>query len=298
MSAPYEPISLEGRAEYLRRLAACPQPPSDLAFANIWGWRDVYGLQWSFGDRHVFIRQTHPETLNWAPVGPWEGEAWAACPRLAEGETRFTRVPEVLATVWQMALGERLSLSDAREHWDYLYDLGEQADLPGNRFHKKKNLFSQFVRSTEYTFHPMTQDCVESALAMQERWCAWRDCESSLTLALENDAIRRVLEHWDVLEGMIGGVIEVKGEIAAYTVAEPLGRDALVIHFEKGDTALKGIYQAIGKLFLEHVRAVHGDRFRVVNREQDLGDSGLRKAKESSNPIGYLKKYEAVVRPA
>jgi len=72
----------------------------------------------------------------------------------------------------------------------------------------------------------------------------------------------------------------------AYTVAEALDDAMLVIHFEKGHTGFKGVYQAINQMFLEH----QGQGFTYVDREQDLGDEGLRKAKLSYNPVLFLEK--------
>jgi hypothetical protein len=132
---------------------------------------------------------------------------------------------------------------------------------------------------------------IDSAMAMQEDWCAWRDCEASDLLAAENRAIVRVLENWSSFERIMGGALIVEGIIAAYTLAEPLDADALVIHFEKGCPAYKGAYQAINQIFLARSA---GSR-RVVNREQDLDSEGLRKAKLSYNPTGYLKKYRVTL---
>lgn len=289
----WEPVRLAGREEYLRRLAACPAAASDVSFVNIWGWQEVYGLQWRFGRSCVWLRQTRPETVYWGPVGPWDREDWAACPALALGG-RFTRVPEPLALLWQERLPRRVELREARGHWDYLYSVPELVGLAGNRFHKKRNLLRQFLRNVDFAYHPMTPDCVEDVLRMQAEWCAWRDCEYGDILDAENQAIRRVLENWDRLPGVFGGVLEVGGRIAAYTVAERLDQKSLVIHFEKGHAKYKGIYQAINQLFLAN--AAPG--FELVNREQDLDDPGLRKAKESYNPVGYIKKYEALVAPA
>lgn len=289
----WQPVSLAGRDEYLRRLAVCPTVTSDVSFGNIWGWREVYGLQWRFGRSHVWLRQTLPSTVYWGPVGPWPEEDWERCPVLAGGGS-FTRVPEALALLWRERLPQRVELVECRGHWDYVYSVPELVELKGNKFHKKKNLLNQFLRTTGHMYHPMTPDCVEGVLQMQEEWCSWRDCESGDTLVSENEAIRRVLENWDNMPGMFGGVIEVDRRIVAYTVAERLDQKSLVIHFEKGHAQLKGIYQAMNQLFLANAA---GD-FELVNREQDLDDPGLRKAKESYNPVDYLKKYEVQVAPA
>ena len=125
------------------------------------------------------------------------------------------------------------------------------------------------------------------AMAMQEDWCTWRDCEASDVLAAENNAISRVLNSWEKIEGLVGGAIMVDKTMAAYTVAESLSADMLLIHFEKGNTDFKGVYQAINQLFLEH----SGKNFEIVNREQDLGDEGLRKAKLSYHPVDFINKY-------
>ncbi|WP_461208811.1 DUF2156 domain-containing protein [Desulfocurvus sp. DL9XJH121] len=283
----FSPVSLDRQEEYRRCFAQCPQKASDYSFINIWGWAEHYGLEWYFGESHVWLRQTKPETVYWAPVGPWDRIEWKNCTTIPQCGP-FTRVPEDLALRWQEAFGEGAELVEARGHWDYIYSVPELAALPGNRFHKKKNLLNQFVKKYDYTYHAMTPDCVEAALDMQEEWFGWRDEESQATLAAENTAIHRVLQHWDQLGGVFGGVIEVEGHQAAYTVAERLADDTLVVHFEKGHTGFKGVYQAISKLFLENEA---GD-YALVNREQDLGDPGLRKAKESYNPVSYLKKFE------
>ncbi|MEW5774964.1 MAG: phosphatidylglycerol lysyltransferase domain-containing protein [Thermodesulfobacteriota bacterium] len=289
----WTPVSIAGREDYLRRLAACPAVTSDVSFGNIWGWREVYGLQWRFGRSHVWLRQTRPETVYWGPVGPWLDEDWEGCPVLARGGS-FARAPEALARLWSQRLPGRVRLAESRGHWDYVYSVPELVELRGNRFHKKKNLLGQFLRSYRHRYHPMTPDCVEDVLQMQEEWCSWRDCESGDTLVSENEAIRRVLENWDNMPGMFGGVLEVEGRIVAYTVAERLDEKTLVIHFEKGHAEYKGVYQAINQLFLANAAG----EYALVNREQDLDDPGLRKAKESYNPVAYLKKYEVQVAPA
>jgi hypothetical protein len=82
----------------------------------------------------------------------------------------------------------------------------------------------------------------------------------------------------------------VDQKMAAYTVAETLTDDTVLIHFEKGDTEYKGVYQAINQMFLENSAADYRD-YRYVNREQDLNDEGLRKAKLSYLPVEFLQKY-------
>lgn len=293
MNRPYTSLSLEGRDEYIARLSRCPQRVSDYSFANLWGWCEEYGLEWSFGDSHVWIRQTRPQVVYWAPVGPWATVDWSQCPTLAKGGS-FTRVPETLADVWAAAMPGRVRVQEAREHWDYVYSVPELVALSGNRFHKKKNLLSQFSKGYTFDYRPLTADCIEEVLQMQLEWCQWREAECDATLKAENQAIARVVKDWDRLPNLLGGGIRVEGRMVAYTVAEALDDSMLVIHFEKGHTAFKGVYQAINQMFLANL----DHEYAYVNREQDLGDEGLRKAKNSYHPVMFMKKFAVDVDPA
>jgi hypothetical protein len=287
MTLQFEPISLEKQEDYLKMLARCPQVASDYSFMNLWAWAEDYGLSWAWNDGCVWIRQSRPEILYWAPVGPWFEIDWGT--HLANdpnGETIFIRIPDKLVEHWQAAFNNRATFEEERGHWDYVYSVSDLIDLKGNRFHKKKNLLNQFVKKYEYTYVPFELRLIDQAMAMQKNWCTWRDCESSEVLSAENRAVSRVLENWEQLNGMLGGAIMVEGEMVAYTVAEALTPQSIVIHFEKGDTRFKGIYQAINQMFLAH----SARDFLTVNREQDLNDEGLRKSKLSYNPLEFMRK--------
>jgi hypothetical protein len=292
MPAAFTPISLDLMDDYLARYAACPQKTSDYSFANLYGWCEEYGLQWAFGDTHVWLRQTKPEVVHWAPVGPWTGVDWSLCPSLAQG-VRVTRVPSELAGIWRESLGGRLSLEPAREHFDYVYAVAELIELKGNKWHKKKNLLAQFERTYAYEYAALCPELIEEALALQTQWSQWRDSEPAGTLSSENRAIFRVMQAWDELPGLFGGAIRVDGKMVAYTVAEVLDASCVVIHFEKGMPGYKGVYQAINQMFLANQAA----GYTYVNREQDLGDDSLRKAKMSYNPAFLLEKFTATVEP-
>jgi len=288
MNLNFEPISLEKQEDYLEILSRCPQITSDYSFLNLWAWSPEYELSWAWDGDLIWIRQNRPDTFLWAPVGAWDAVDWTR--RFQDNRAAqfaFTRVPEMLADLWRERLPRQTNIEDERGNWDYLYNVRDLIELPGNRYHKKKNLLNQFNRNYASTYLRFGADLVEQAMALQTDWCTWRDCESSDILSSENRAIFRILKEWRKLAGLFGGALMVDGSMAAYTLAEVLTRDTLVIHFEKGDTQYKGIYQAINQQFL----ANSASEYTVVNREQDLDDEGLRKAKLSYHPMGYLQKY-------
>lgn len=282
----YEPITLERQVDYMSVLGTCPQVTSDYAYANLYGWSEHYGLSWRFAHNMVWVKQSLPQEIHWAPVGDWTKVDWAALPCLT-GPMRFTRVPAALARIWEQAFAGRIRMTEARDHFDYVYSVPELVELKGNKFHKKKNLLNQFEKSYMFEYSPMYAECVEEVLDMQAEWHGWQEHPSEALVA-ENQAICRVLKDFDRMRCLMGGAMRVDGKVVAYTVGECLGNSTVVIHFEKGDTRFKGVYQAINKHFL----AAQEGRFALVNREQDLGDEGLRKAKLSYNPVQFMEKFD------
>jgi uncharacterized protein len=292
MKLTFEPIKLEQQARYHQKLAQCSQIASDYSFINLWSWGDEYGLQWAWQEHLVWIKQTKPEETFWAPVGNWQAVDWQATLRAAaECCPSIIRAPEKLLEIWKAQSEAAIEIVETRDHWDYLYDRQDLVDLAGNRFHKKKNLLNQFNNKYNAVYLPFGPEMVAQAKAMQEDWCTWRDCEGNDTLASENKAIAKVLDNWQQLIGVTGGALQMDGNLAAYTVAEVMPDDTLVIHFEKGCPDYKGSYQAINQMFLANDTSTSA----MVNREQDLGDQGLRKAKLSYHPVDFVRKYRVTM---
>ena len=292
MKNDFSPISLEGMRVYQELQTASGTRAADYSFTNLWGWAEQYGLEWLFMDKLCWIRQTKPFVRYWAPMGWWKDVDWASM-RSYMADKEFFRIPKPLRNIWEEQIPSYITVEEARDQWDYLYKTEELVKLSGNRFHKKKNLFNQFLKKyPEHSYQPLTLECVEAVLDMQEEWCRWNECPGSDALMAENKAIFRVLSHWDQLPDLRGGFIVLNGKVIAYTVGEQLTQDTLVTHFEKGATEYKGIYQAINCFFARD----NVDQFALTNREQDLGDEGLRKAKESYNPSDYVRKYTVLVK--
>lgn len=288
----YHSISLDLLPEYRRCLALSPQKTSDYSATNLFCWADIYGLEWHCDGQCVHIRQTKPHPINWAPVGPWDRIDWAGHPALNPG-TSYVRVPELLKDIWARSLPEgALSVSEARGQWDYVYLVQELIDLKGKKFIDKRNHLNYFKRSFDFKYQPIVPELLEKVRCMQCKWLCWNECPDSPSLVAESSAINRVLDNWDHLPDLMGGLVTIDNQVVAYTVAEPLDNENLLIHFEKGDHTVRGAYQAINQLFLEH----QGKDFIYVNREQDLDEAGLRKAKLSYNPDRFLKKFAVDVK--
>lgn len=289
----FSPISLSDLPAYQECFSQTPRRASDYTFTNVWGWAEHYALEWRFEHDLCWIRQAVPTEQYWAPVGNWHNVDWLSCACIQKGMT-FIRVPEELIVIWQQIFGERVTVEETPGQWDYIYASQELAELKGNKFHRKKNHVNRFVKTYGLDYRPLTPDCIESVIEMQEQWCQWRECEESESLLAENEAVIRVLEAWDSIPRLCGGSLYVDGSMAAYTVGEPLDDTTLVVHFEKGHSSYNGIYQAINTYFIRN----EGAPFAWINREQDVGDEGSQKAKQSYYPIDFLRKNTVHIAPA
>lgn len=292
MEKTFSPVTLEEKERYLRYWNAMPQRSIDYALANVWGWGRRFGLMWRFDERLCWLRQC-PLTEDggsrcfWAPVGDWQAVDWAAQPIIRAGAT-FTRTPELLAAVLEKALPGRVTRTEDRGHWEYLYRTDDLAMLPGNRFHKKKNHVNGFLKAYgEPDYRAITAEVMEDVLALEDEWCKWHECAGSPALQAENDAVNRVLSHWDRIPGLMGGALYVGDVLVAFSVGEKLDDATLGVHYEKARSGYRGVYQVMNRMFA--VRAGRG--FPLLNRAQDLNEEGLRQAKMSYLPVDFLRKY-------
>lgn len=297
MDRNFIPVSLSDADAYYDLWRVTPRRSLDYTLANLWGWQEFYGLEWRFADRLCWIRQTRPEPRNWAPIGDWNTVDWTALLPVVGGTTgrEFIRVPEELVHIWQKALPELVETGEERGQWEYLYRQEELATLAGNRFHKKRNHYNSFVKTYgQPDYRGVTDAMLEDVLGVQDDWCQWHECSDSPSLLAENEAINRVLTHWDAFRGLTGASLYVEGRMIAFSVGERLDDESLGVHFEKGLNGYKGVYQAMNCEFARHA----GAGLRWINRAQDLDEEGLRQAKMTYLPADFLRKYKVRVRPA
>lgn len=178
-------------------------------------------------------------------------------------------------------LGYRVT--EDRDNWDYLYSQKELAELTGRKFHKKRNLVNAFSNNYTYEGKPLLETYVPDALAILDAWRANHDEPGDYAAAKE------ALERMEELQ-LCGGLYYVDGRPAAYSLGEELARGAsFVIHFEKTAGEYKGIWQFVNQAFA----SILPEKYLTINREQDLGDEGLRHAKLSYRPVGFVEKFRA-----
>lgn len=179
--------------------------------------------------------------------------------------------------------GEFSAVPD-RDNSDYIYLRSDLAELAGRSFHAKRNHLARF-NELEYEYSSVSEkdfdDCI---YFLTEHYNSQNISEHSLIA--EQFAINTYFTYFEQL-GLQGGIIRINGKICAVTVGEHLCSDTFCVHIEKADTSYNGVYSGINNLFVRS--AAKG--YRYINREEDLGIEGLRKAKLSYNPTFILTKY-------
>lgn len=174
-----------------------------------------------------------------------------------------------------------------RDESDYVYEVQGLATLAGSKYHKKKNHLNKFRKTYDFSYEEICYDNIEECRAMKEQWKLAR-IDDLASIEKEIAIIDKALDHYDEF-GFLGGLIRVDGEVKAFTLGESVSRDTFVTHFEKAYDDMPGLYQAINQQFAE--KSIH--HFTYVNREEDLGIEGLRKAKTSYQPVLMVDKYTA-----
>lgn len=181
----------------------------------------------------------------------------------------------------------RFQIEEDRDSFDYLYTTEKLTTLSGRKLHGKRNHIARF-KEQDWTYEPFTEQNKEECYRMNVEWCDRRACKWNRAMSDEQCALSRALEYYTQL-GLSGGVLRVAGEIVAFCIGEALNADTYVVHFEKAFPDMQGAYPMINQQFVTH----NCQDYRYVNREDDTGDEGLRKAKLSYYPDILLEKYTA-----
>ena len=181
------------------------------------------------------------------------------------------------------------SVIEDRPNFDYVYLSSDLAYLKGRKFDAKRNHLKKFEKNYRFVYEDINYKNVDEYLSFENEWCEIERCMNK-KLMDEREAIRGMLENYKYLN-LKGGIIKIGGKIEALTIGEELNRETFLVNIEKANSKYKGIYQAINQMFCTREKM----NYKFINREQDLGVLGIRKAKLSYNPNKLIKKYRVLL---
>jgi hypothetical protein len=272
-------ISMDLRSVLHPRFKSLADGISEFTFAGIYLFRHRHNYRLSElpGELLLISGEDNDKTFFMLPFGLPDKNILKA---LFEQFCVMKAVSETQAKILSQA---GYKITEDRDNFDYLYKREELVNLSGRKFHDKRNLVKQFLEKNQCEAKPLLEEYKDDAIKILSQW---EDKHEQADYLAAKEALEKM---W--LLQLCGGIYYVNEEPVAYSLGEELARGKwFVIHFEKAVTSakLKGIYQYINQSFT----SLLPEKYEMVNREQDLGILGLRKAKESYNPAGFVKKYK------
>ncbi|WP_294080659.1 DUF2156 domain-containing protein [Proteiniphilum sp. UBA5384] len=269
---------------------------SDLCFANLYCWGEKFRTQFAITPDWLFIRFKDNNGRNsyLKPVG--RGDLKEAIALIQEDHSSFNTpfqmrglTKEMITEIESVVTG-RFDYKLNRSVSDYIYTTEKLIHLTGKKLQSKRNHINRFKRENEWKYYSLTGNrlMVEECKKMLEQWMEVHKEEQDPSLVYDDHATTLMLNNFEYLD-LKGGMICVDGEIAAFTIAEHLTDDTIVVHVEKAFTDIHGAYTIINQQFVEHEAA----EYLYVNREEDMGMENLRQAKLSYQPDILLEKYNA-----
>lgn len=269
----------------------------DLSFANLCSWRFLYHTEYALADGILVFRFRSGEEINYMmPVG--EGDLKSVFETLLnECETGgypflMRGICEQHLPLLEQLMPGRLAFSTDRNYHDYIYLRTDLAALKGKRFQPKRNHVNKFLKTySDWSYVPITPERIPECLEMERQWCIANNCEQQEGLGNERQAVVYALNHFEKL-GLTGGILRVNEKTVAFTFGMPINENTFGVHVEKADSNIEGAYAVINQQFARHIP----EQYTYLNREEDLGIEGLRKAKLSYQPVLILAKYTATLK--
>lgn len=250
-------------------------------------WRKGFDTDFALEEDILFLR-SHPDenAAYTVPLGNLERGVELLCKHCKEtGEPlRFCSVAEEDKESL-LSLLPHFTATASRDWFDYLYRAENLSTLAGKKLAGQRNHRNYFLKThSDWCFEEIGAHNLEEVRSFFDCFCAENQKDSDY-FQHEIDAVYEVLQNLDVY-GFFGGLIRTEGRICAFSLGERIG-DTLFVHIEKADRNIRGAYQMMVSEFVKHF--ANGAEF--VNREEDVGDPGLRYAKEAYHPCALLAKY-------
>lgn len=288
----FQRFDLANKAEYDRYLMNCGERGCEYSFANLnlWGRQRCAFVEGFL----VLFSQFERRSVYPFPVG--KGDIKPVLDAIIQDARERGIVCRLagLTAADCMTLDElypnQFRIHPDRNGCDYIYDIHDLADLKGRKFQKKRNHLNKFREAhPDCKAQPITQENLPAVQEMVAAWYAQREGHDDYHL--EQLAIKRAFANMEAL-GLEGLVLTENGRILAMTMGSRLSQTTFDVHFEKALEEVDGAYPAINQAFAAHLREKYPD-LMYLDREDDMGLAGLRKAKLSYNPHHMVMKFWA-----
>lgn len=270
---------------------------SEYTFSNLFNWSPIHAVLIGEFDGFLIVRSVEEAPFYYYPAG--KGDPAKAIEAMAEDAKRLdvpfkiynvsTRERAILEEKWP----DRFEFEARPDYFDYIYLRESLETLSGKKLRNKRNHIARFCdNNPNWTYEKITAQNIDEVHIMNREWCVQNGCDESASLQNEACAVKNALRHYSPLE-LTGGLLrDGGGKIIAFTFGSPVTEDTFVIHAEKAFADIQGAYPMINQQFVINELSA----YTYVNREEDLGIPGLRKAKHSYRPAFMYERHLATQR--
>lgn len=290
MDITFNKIQLEDQALFAPRLKALNSRSSETTFVNLYLWSRRYPTGYALVEDMIVLKSLNEDSFAF-PMG--EGNLKKTIDILdAYVKERGHALAFHCITQEQFAKLEelypgRFTIEYDRDYADYVYASEKLATLAGRKLHSKKNHVNRFKKTyADWSYEPITADNLEECFQMALLWRNENGCEHDEEKNAEMCVALNALRLYEELH-LTGGLLRVGGEVAAFTLGTPANEDTFVVHVEKARNDIDAAYTMINQQFVMHEIV---DKYKYVNREDDVGMEGLRRAKLSYQPEFLVEK--------
>lgn len=297
----FKKVTLEDRQQILYYFNKYTSRSCERTFANVYLWARFYHVTFAIVEDTLVFRSDEGDQFSFTYPAGESGQIKKAIDTLTayceERNVHFSMycvTPENFEELERLYPG-RFEIEYNEDDADYVYEAEKLATLSGKKLHAKRNHINKFkvLYEDRWSYEPITKDNLEECFQMALSWRNENGCEEDEEKNAEICVTLNSLRLFEELE-LVGGMLKVDGKVVAFTVGEPICEDTFVVHIEKAFAEVEGAYTMINQQFVQHVCM----DYKYVNREEDTGSEGLRKAKRSYRPVfmvqkGYVKKKGA-----
>lgn len=291
----FSEISINDRDIFDKYLSNERLEASEMNFTNFFMWRGAYNFRYAEVHDHLCIVAVPKEGKPYAMLPIGDGDKTKIGLILNElleyfnskgWEFTLKRVEESKLAILKAVDTLELIYEEDRDNSDYLYLSSSLINLKGKKYDGKRNHINKFKKTYSYEYKTVTSKEIDDCGIILEKWCSERSCDEHSDFNCEKIANYEVLKNFDKLN-VKGAIVYVDGRPEAFSVGERINDNTAVIHIEKANSTVNGLYTFINQQFCEN----EWNSMEYINREQDLGIEGLRKAKLSYNPVSLVNKY-------
>ena len=285
----FKKVKLEDKSVIDSYLKKVKYRNCDLTFANIFLWSKYYETEFTIIDDMLVFKTDKKNPTFFYPIGNKN------CKDVLDKVMDYCNDKNIdfKLNIFDVSNFEEIekmypnkfNVSYDRDNFDYVYKSEDLINLSGKKYHGKKNHINKFKKNDDWQYEAITKDNIEECYLMANEWYAQNyDIEDKSKIA-EIKVTKKSLMLFDEL-GLEGGLIRLNKKIVAFTIGEAICDDTFVVHIEKAFSDVQGAYPMINQQFILH----SAKNYTYINREEDMGIEGLRKAKLSYNPVMFVEK--------